>query len=273
MNPQWMWFLSRSSGIVALLLLTASMVLGIATAGRAGGVALPRAAVLRLHRGLALLTVAFVIAHIASAIADGYVDLRVLDSVVPFGSGFDPLWIGLGALATDLMIAMVVTSLLRDRMSPTAWRVIHLTAYGMWPIALLHGWGTSGGDAASTSMVAANVGCVLVVAVAVGWRLLRRPHPDTVARSLAERGQPGAPSFGLLGRIGPAGGAPGTLVEPTAGPAAPARVGPGAVTPGAAVTGRSVAAARVSQAGGPPDAPTPDGAESRPAVSRGGAHR
>jgi len=187
MDSQLLWFLSRSSGVVAVVLLTASMVLGIATAGRAGGRLLPRAAVLRLHRNLALLTVVFVFAHVATAIADGYVDLSVIDSVWPFGSGFDPLWIGLGALATDLMVAMVVTSLLRDRMSPTLWRAIHLSAYGMWPIALLHGWGTSGGDSSRTWMVAVNLACIAVVVVAVGWRLLRRPHHDTLARAAADR--------------------------------------------------------------------------------------
>ncbi|HEY4991873.1 MAG TPA: ferric reductase-like transmembrane domain-containing protein [Nakamurella sp.] len=201
-NAQLLWFVSRSSGVVALALLTASLTLGIATAGRAGGATLPRAAVLRLHRNLALLTVVFVVAHIVTAIADGYVDLDALDAVLPFGSGFDPLWIGLGALATDLMIAMVATSLLRDRMSRTMWRVIHLTAYGMWPIALLHGWGTSGGDTHQGWMLAVDVGCVLVVLFALGWRLVRPPHPDSVARAAGAR-VAGRPAGGGAAAVNP----------------------------------------------------------------------
>ena len=148
---------SRATGAVSLALFTAVMVLGILTAGRAGTSALPRAGLLRLHRTLTLTSMAFLTVHIVTAIGDSYVDLTYLDVFLPFSAGFDPLWIGLAAVAVDLMLAIAITSALRRFMSPRLWRWIHLSAYAMWPLALLHGFGVSGGDGRETWMVVLDV--------------------------------------------------------------------------------------------------------------------
>lgn len=177
-----LWYVSRSTGAMAQILLTAVMVLGILTAGRAAPVSLSRAALLRLHRNLALSAVAFLVLHIATAIIDGYVDLRVLDVLVPFGSAFDPLWIGLGAVAVDLMLALIITSALRRRMQYRAWRIVHLSAYAMWPVAMLHGWGTSGGDSSARWMIAITVACVVAVVGSLVFRLSRPKSADNRAR-------------------------------------------------------------------------------------------
>ena len=153
MNTQILWYTSRATGAVSLVLFTAVMVLGIATSSRVAFAGLPRAGLLRLHRTITLTAMAFLTVHIVTAIADGYVDLNYWDVIVPFGSGFDPLWIGLAAVAVDLLIAIGITSALRRHLSPKVWRVVHLSAYAMWPLAVLHGFGVSGGDGRQTWMV------------------------------------------------------------------------------------------------------------------------
>jgi predicted ferric reductase len=165
-----LWYASRAAGMLALLLLTAGMVLGALTAGRASSQAWPRFAVAALHRNLTLLTVVFVAVHVATAVLDDYVVLRWRDVLLPFVSAYQPFWVGLGAAAFELLVALLVTSLLRTRIRPRAWRAVHWAAYACWPVAVLHGFGIGGGDTRSGWGVAVVVGCVAAVGGAVVWR-------------------------------------------------------------------------------------------------------
>lgn len=185
MNDQLLWFVSRANGAVTLVLFTTVLVLGIVTAGRGRLAGLPRAGVLRLHRVVALLAVIFLVVHVVTAIVDGYVELSVWDVVVPFGAGYDPFWVGLAAVAVDLLLAIGLTSLVRRHLTLRAWKAVHLTAYVMWPLALLHGFGVSGGDGRQPWMIAVDLVCVGAVVTALAVRLRPDRHPDTAARATA----------------------------------------------------------------------------------------
>lgn len=185
MDTQILWYASRAVGAVSLVLLTAVMVLGALTAGRKGSGYLPRAAMLRLHRTLSMTSMAFLVVHIVTAIADGYVKLNYWDALIPFGAAWDPLWVGLGTVAVDLMLAIGITSALRRHLSVVVWRAVHLSSYAMWPIALSHGFGISGGDGTRTWMIVIDIVCVTSVLIALTLRLLPARHPDTVARKTA----------------------------------------------------------------------------------------
>ena len=164
------WYASRATGIVALLLLTAVLVLGILVnrQGRLPG--LPRFAVTSLHRNLSLLSVAFIAVHVLTAVLDTYVSIPATAGVIPFASGYERFWLGLGAISFDLMLAMVVTSLLRGRLNRVLWRAIHLLAYLSWPVAFAHSIGSSK-DLQHGWLLYLAVGCALVVVAATGWRL------------------------------------------------------------------------------------------------------
>ncbi len=196
MDTQLLWFASRAAGAVTLVLFTGVLVLGILTAGRAEVAGLPRAGLLRLHRSLTLVSVAFLAVHIVTAIVDGYVDLDYWDVVLPFGAGYSPFWIGLASVAVDLLIAIVVTSLLRSRLPLRVWRVVHVTSYAMWPLAVLHGWGTAGGDGRQTWLILVDIVCIAAVLATVGYRLRPDRHPDTVARGTARTAHPRQPTEG-----------------------------------------------------------------------------
>src|ERR1700721_1436269 len=137
------WYASRATGIVALLLLTAVLVLGILVNRQGRLPALPRFAVTSLHRNLSLLAVAFIAVHVLTAVLDSYVSIPVTSGVIPFASGYERFWLGLGAISFDLMLAMIITSLLRGRLNRILWRAIHLLAYPSWPVALAHSIGPS----------------------------------------------------------------------------------------------------------------------------------
>ena len=164
------WYASRATGVVALLLLTAVLVLGILVnrQGRLPG--LPRFAVTDIHRNLSLLSVAFIAVHIFTAVLDTYVHIPLLSAVVPFASGYERLWLGLGAISLDLMAAMIVTSLLRGRLNRVLWRAVHLLAYASWPVAFAHSLGSSK-DLQQGWLLGLSIACAAAVAAAVTWRL------------------------------------------------------------------------------------------------------
>ena len=166
-----LWYASRATGVVSLLLLTGAMVLGMLVnrQGRLPG--LPRFAVTGLHRNLSLLAVVFVVIHVVTAVADGYVNIPLISAVVPFTSPYERLWLGLGAVSLDLMVAVIVTSLLRRHLSRRAWRVVHLLSYLSWPIAWVHAFFASGDLQHGVLFVLALL-CAIAVVVALSWRLV-----------------------------------------------------------------------------------------------------
>jgi predicted ferric reductase len=170
MTPSWLWFYTRGTAVVALVLLTGAVLLGITGALRLSSRTWPRFVTQALHRNLSLLAVTFVGIHVATAIADSYAHLRWRDALIPFVSAYRPIWVGLGAIALDLVIALIITSLLRVRLGLRAWRGVHWLAYAAWPIAVVHGLG-SGSDVRQPWMLGLTAGCVVAVLMAVWTRL------------------------------------------------------------------------------------------------------
>jgi methionine sulfoxide reductase heme-binding subunit len=167
-----LWYASRATGVVTMLLLTTVVLLGILVnrQGRLPG--LPGFAVTGLHRNTSLLAVAFLVIHVVTAIADPYVTISLAAAVLPFASAYKPFWLGLGAISLDLIAALILTSLARARMSRPAWRAIHWLAYAAWPLAVVHSLGSSA-DARSGPVLGVLTGCVLVTTAALAWRMSR----------------------------------------------------------------------------------------------------
>jgi methionine sulfoxide reductase heme-binding subunit len=168
-----LWYLSRGTGAVSLVLLTAAVVLGIVDLRRWSTPGVPRFVVDGLHRTVALVAVLMLAVHVATSVLDPFAPIRLVDAVVPFGAGYRPVWLGLGALALDLLVAIVLTSLLRARLGYGGWRAVHWLAYACWPVALVHGLGT-GSDVRGGFLLPLSVACAVAVAVAVAIRLAPR---------------------------------------------------------------------------------------------------
>jgi methionine sulfoxide reductase heme-binding subunit len=165
-----LWYATRAFGVVALVLLTATVILGIAGTARFAAPGLPRVVTAGLHRNLSLLVLALVALHVLTTIADGYARIGFASAVVPFDSAYRGFWLGLGTVAFDMLLAVALTSLLRDRLSYRAWRGVHWLAYACWPVALWHSLGT-GTDSRVPWLLAVDAVCVAGVAGAVWWRL------------------------------------------------------------------------------------------------------
>jgi sulfoxide reductase heme-binding subunit YedZ len=107
---------------------------------------------------------------VGTTVVDTYTSIPATAAVIPFASSYKAPWLGLGAVAVDLLLAVMVTSLLRGRLGFRAWRGLHWLAYACWPVALIHGLGT-GTDRRTLWVVAATLGCIAAVVVAATWRL------------------------------------------------------------------------------------------------------
>jgi sulfoxide reductase heme-binding subunit YedZ len=165
-----LWYATRATGVVALVLLTMSVVLGIMINVRFATERWPRFVTIGIHRNLSLLVITFLGLHIATAILDSYAPVGWLSLAIPFASSYRPLWLGLGTVAWDILVALVITSLMRTRIGQRTWRAVHWTAYACWPLSVVHGLGT-GTDAKAPAILGTMVVCVAAVVVAAAWRL------------------------------------------------------------------------------------------------------
>ena len=169
-NPSWFWYATRGLGASTLLVLTATVVLGILTSTRWSGDRTPGFVAVDLHRNLSLLAMSLLAAHIVTTVLDPFAHISVRDVLIPVGAAYRPVWLGLGVTAFWVLVAVAATSLLRDRIGIRAWRIIHWAAYASWPLAFIHALGT-GSDARGAWFVALAAACAAAVVVAIAERL------------------------------------------------------------------------------------------------------
>lgn len=233
LGPSAYWYLARGTGAVALVLLTVSVVIGILGSVRFAAPRWPRFAIDAMHRDISLLVLVVLVIHIVTSVLDGFAPITLLDGVIPFTSPYRPLWLGLGTLSFDLLVAIAVTSIVRRRIGYRAWRAIHWLAYASWPVAVLHGLGT-GSDVKQWWMLALTAVCIVAVLVAAWTRIahvssghagLRAP-----ATALAVITPIGLMIFTVAGPLqrgwARRAGTPSSLLN--AAPASPARAAPAA---------------------------------------------
>lgn len=195
-GPSAYWYTTRSTGAVALVLLTVVLVLGVVDVRRFASSRWPRFVIDSLHRNASLLAVAFLGLHIIASVLDSFAPISLLDAFIPFAGSYRPFWLGLGAISFDLIVAVLVTSLMRRQLGFASWRAVHWLAYASWPIALLHGLGT-GSDVKSSWLLGLSIGCLVaaiaavLVRIATGW-------PQNGSRRWAALGTTGIFTLGLL---------------------------------------------------------------------------
>lgn len=178
-----LWALGRGTGVVALVMFTVTLVLGILTRSGRPMLGLGRFGVAEVHRTAALTGTGLVAVHLVSLFLDPYAQLKVIDFLVPFVGSYRPFWLGLGTLAVDLLVVITVVSLLRERVGPRVFKGVHWATYALWPIALAHALG-NGSDNGSPWLQSLALACVVAVGSALAWRL---------SGSYAERGRTRVP--------------------------------------------------------------------------------
>ena len=170
-NP--LWFATRATGSIALILLTVTVVIGVAGARRYAPTAVGRFEINALHRNISVLCLAVLAVHIATTLADSYVPIGWVSAFVPLTSPYRTLWVAFGAVAFDLLLAVALTSAVRLRIGLRRWKAVHYLAYAAWPVAVLHGFNT-GTDTKLGAQELLYVLCAAAVAFAGMWRVYAR---------------------------------------------------------------------------------------------------
>ncbi len=188
------WYAARAAGIVAYLLISSTLVLGITMAGKKKLHRWPRFAIEDVHRFGGILVGSFVIIHVVTIAIDAWLPFSIASIIVPFTSAYKPIWVGLGIVAAELLLALAITNRLRNtRVSYRFWRRAHYLNFAVWVGATLHSLG-SGTDRSTPWLLALEAAAIAVVSWAIMWRLLAprldrwRLRGASVAVSLATAG-------------------------------------------------------------------------------------
>ncbi len=165
-----LWYVTRATGLVSLVMLTVTVLLGLLVTGNFTSAGWPRYLTRGLHHNVSMVVLVFLGLHIAATVADTYTSISLTAAFIPFASSYKAAWLSLGAIALDLLIALTVTSLVRGRLGYRAWRRLHWLAYACWPVAVAHGLGI-GTARSATWVIVLTLGCVGCVAAATAWRV------------------------------------------------------------------------------------------------------
>ena len=194
MSDAILWYTTRGAGAVTLILLSSVVVLGILGTQRVQSPSWPRFLTTGLHSNVALMTLVFLSLHIITAVVDPFTNLGWAAAFIPFDSNYRTLWLGLGVIAFELLLAIVGTSLVRGFIGHRSWRAIHWLTYAAWPVGVVHGLGT-GTDTWSAWMLGITSTCAAAVGVAVVVRITSGPRdplamPREGFRAAVDRRQP-----------------------------------------------------------------------------------
>lgn len=170
MSSEDFWAAGRGFGVVALVMLTLSVVLGVVARSGRPVLGMERFAWQRIHRDAALTATGLVTIHVTSLLFDSYARLRLIDLVMPMIGAYKPFWQGLGTLAVDILIAVVLTALTRGWIGQRAFHVVHWATYALWPISVLHGLG-NGTDAGEGWFIGLTIACCVAVVAVFAWRV------------------------------------------------------------------------------------------------------
>ena len=181
------WYLARASGIVAFVLLTIAVLLGLTLSGRAKLRDWPRFAVEDVHRFAGLLTGTFVSVHVLALFIDAYMPFSLTQLIVPGASTYRALATALGVVAAELLLALAITNRYRKRLSYRFWRRAHYLNFAVWGLALVHG--IFAGTDRGAPWADALYGCsAAAVAGFVAWRARGGLRPPAATPSTARAG-------------------------------------------------------------------------------------
>jgi sulfoxide reductase heme-binding subunit YedZ len=196
LTSPYLWYSTRATAIVALILFTLVVALGSFVATRVGGTYVGRFEVNELHRSISMVAVVFLAIHVTTTVVDSFVNTGVLSVFVPLTSSYRRVAIGVGAAALDLIAAVWISSLLKLRIANATWRFIHWFSWLALATALVHAY-LAGTDSRHGWGLMVLIVCAMVGLASALWRFFERPtraSGRTALSPLATRPGAGAPA-------------------------------------------------------------------------------
>ena len=176
---QTLWYVSRAAGTLSIVLMTVVMILGLVLSGARQRAGTRTTVIQGVHRSLALGMLTFLVVHIATAVAETYVHIDLISAFVPFTSPYRRFLVGLGTLGADILAAVIVTSVLRHRISQRVWRIVHRATFAMWPLTIWHG--IAMGTSNEPLLRGTTIACAVAGGVVLLWRFAGS-HRDSARR-------------------------------------------------------------------------------------------
>jgi predicted ferric reductase len=186
------WYIERAGGILAYVLLSGSVILGLTLSGRAVLPGWPRFAIEDLHRFVGLLAGTFIVIHVSALLVDGYLPFSLTQILVPGDSPYRPVSVAFGVVAAELLAALAVTNRYRKSLSHAFWRRAHYLNFAVWVLALVHGI-AAGTDRGTIWALALYIGTASVVAGLTAGRFtdtLTAWKDAQLSRPSSQRGGP-----------------------------------------------------------------------------------
>ncbi|HMK10186.1 MAG TPA: ferric reductase-like transmembrane domain-containing protein [Acidimicrobiales bacterium] len=183
MVRQAWWYAARAGGLVAWVLLTASVLWGLVLSTKLRPPRVRPAWTLDLHRYLGGLATIFVGVHVLSIVLDSYTHFGVTAVLVPFASTWHPVAVAWGVVALYGLLAVELTSLARRSLPQRVWRRVHVLAFPLWAFTTVHflSAGTDAHTKAARFAVIAATGCVCALsAVRLDESLAKRERSATL---------------------------------------------------------------------------------------------
>ncbi len=192
------WLVSRASGILALALLTLSVVAGLVLKTRPFGKLVKGVTAIEIHRALSIAGLAAIAVHGVALVLDRTVDITWADLLVPGASPYRPFWSALGVIAAELMVLLILSFRVRRLITVPVWRKLHYASYATFALAVLHGI-FAGSDTSHRWMQYTYVAMIALVAGATAFRIVS-PAPPRAAADLDRRPRPVPPPAPVLDR-------------------------------------------------------------------------
>ncbi len=159
-----LWYLMRASGLAALTLLCATVLIGLALRVRLWQPTLERWRVYDIHLTCSILTAILLALHLLSVFLDRVVPFSLVDMLIPLHASYQPLWIAAGILGWYLLLIVWGSSLIRNRLKYSLWRRLHPLALAALGLVMLHAL-FAGTDGPALWLRAALV----IIAAAAAW--------------------------------------------------------------------------------------------------------
>jgi predicted ferric reductase len=165
------WYVARGGGMTAFALLGLSVVLGLVLSLRLASPRWPRMVTHDLHEHLTLLALAFTGVHVLAIVLNPAVEFGLADVLIPFAASYQPVWTAAGVIAAELAVAVWVSTRFRHRIGYRRWRTLHMAAFAVFALALLHGL-VQGTDTGSPWALAVYVPVAAAVAGLTALRVM-----------------------------------------------------------------------------------------------------
>ncbi len=171
------WYLTRDMAVTAYITLTLSVLFGLS-------ISLARVTGERvmwhiqdLHYTFATLTGILMVGHMTTLLLDSYISFSIGNLLLPLSQPLDTFTVDLGVVAFYSMVALLLSSWFKKRMTYSVWRIIHYVSFVTFILVTIHGWLT-GSDSVTTWMQSLYFGCTLAVGSLIAARIFLSPKPQ-----------------------------------------------------------------------------------------------